>query len=95
MYRPDPLLAVRTAVTRLTQSGQLIGPEQAIDLRSAIKAITIDAAWQLHMDDKIGSLEVDKKADFVILNESPFDVSKENIHLIKVVGTYVGGQKVL
>ena len=95
MYRPDPLLAVRTAVTRLTQSGQLIGPEQAIDLRSAIEAITIDAAWQLHMDDKIGSLEVDKKADFVILNESPFDVPKKNIHLIKVVGTYVGGQKVL
>ena len=95
MYRPDPLLAVRTAVTRLTQSGQLIGPEQAIDLQSAIKAITIDAAWQLHMDDRIGSLEVNKKADFVILEKNPFQVPKENIHSITVVGTYVDGQKVL
>jgi len=64
-------------------------------LRTAIEAITIDGAWQLHMDDKIGSLEVDKKADFVILDENPFNVPKENIHLINVVGTYVNGQKVL
>ncbi len=95
MYRPDPLLAVRTAVTRLTQSGHQIGPDQVIDLRSAIKAVTINAAWQLHMDEKIGSLEVNKKADFVILEENPFDVPIENIHLINVIGTYVGGQKVL
>lgn len=95
MYRPDPLLAVRTAVTRLSQSGQIIGPEQAIDLHAAIKAITIDAAWQLHMDDRIGSLEVNKKADFVILEKNPFNVPKENIHLVTVVGTYVDGQKVL
>ena len=95
MYRPDPLLAVRTAVTRLSQSGQPIGPEQAIDLQSAIEAITINAAWQLHMEDKIGSLEINKKADFVILEANPFEVPKENIHLINVIGTYVNGQKVL
>jgi predicted amidohydrolase YtcJ len=47
------------------------------------------------MEDKIGSLEINKKADFVILEANPFEVPKENIHLINVIGTYVNGQKVL
>ena len=40
----------------------------------AIRAMTIDAAWQLRMEDKIGSLEVGKYADLVVLEKNPFDV---------------------
>ncbi len=94
MYRPNPLLAVRTATTRLTDSGRQLGSDQAIDLKSALRAITIDAAWQLHMEDKIGSLETGKKADFVILDKDPFEVYAEDVHELKILATFVDGYKV-
>ncbi len=94
MYRPNPLLAVRTATTRLTDSGRKLGDDQAIDLKDAIRAVTINAAWQLHMDDKIGSLESGKKADFVILDMDPFDEYPEDIHKINILATFVDGHKV-
>ena len=95
MYRPNPLLAIRTAVTRLTSSGHILGPQYKIDLKSAIRAVTIDAAWQLHMDEKIGSLRSGKKADFVILDRDPFKVNEEDIHRIQILATFVNGNKVL
>ena len=61
-------------------------------MEEAIRAITIDAAWQLGLEDKIGSIEVGKYADLVILEESPFDVPKENIKDVKVLATIMDGK---
>lgn len=61
-------------------------------VEEAIRAVTIDAAWQLHMEDKVGSIEVGKYADLVILEESPFDVDQEKIKDIQVVATIMDGQ---
>ena len=39
-----------------------------------MKAVTIDAAWQLHKDDCLGSLREGKKADLVIVSDNPYKV---------------------
>jgi predicted amidohydrolase YtcJ len=58
-------------VTRLTTSDQVLGAEQAITPMQALKAVTLDAAWQNREDDRKGSIEVGKQADLVILGGDP------------------------
>jgi len=94
MYPPNPLLAVQTAVTRKTLNGRPLGEGQAIDIKEALKAVTINAAWQVFAEDRIGSLEVGKQADLVILAESPLTINPDQIGSIKVEQVYVGGRKV-
>ena len=61
---------ITESVTRLTQSPlmKVLGPDQRISVDDAIRSITIDAAYQIMLDYKVGGLEVGKLADFVILN---------------------------
>lgn len=94
MYPPYPLLTMRSAVTRLDSEGAVIGADKAITVEDAIRAVTINAAWQLFMEDDIGSLEVGKFADLVILAQNPFEVEPEFLHEIKVVKTYLAGREV-
>ena len=61
-------------------------------VEQAIRAITIDAAWQLSMEDRIGSIEVGKLADLVILEKSPFDVSASELKDITVITTIMDGK---
>jgi len=63
-----------------------------LTVEQAIRAITIDAAWQLRMDDKVGSLEVGKLADIVVLDGNPFDVEPAEIAGIGVVSTMMDGR---
>ncbi|WP_152286601.1 amidohydrolase [Flavicella marina] len=57
----------------------------------AIRAITIDAAWQLRLEDKVGSIEKGKLADLVILEENPFEVAPNQLKNIKVLATMMDG----
>ena len=93
MYPPEPFKLIRTAVTRRTRRGSVIGPDQAVTVMDALKAVTIDAAWQLFLEDEIGSLTPGKKADLTILNENPLMVDPDRLDLIKVLETYSGGEK--
>ncbi len=63
-----------------------------LTVQQAIRAVTIDAAWQLAMDDKIGSLEVGKLADIVVLDNNPFDVKPTEIAEIGVDYTMMDGR---
>lgn len=89
----DPMLMIWSTVNRLSSSGQVIGEEERIDPMSALRAVTIDAAWQIFQEDKIGSLEVGKIADLAVLDRSPLD-DPLTIRDIKVDQTYVGGVKI-
>lgn len=95
MYPPNPLLTVKTAVTRQSSSGTVYGPDQRISVADAIRAVTIHAAWQMHADNQIGSLEVGKKADFIILEEDPTTVLPERIDHIRIIATFINGQKAI
>lgn len=54
--------------------------------------MTIDAAWQLGADDDTGSIEVGKRADFVVLERDPFDVAADDLHKIEVLDTWLDGR---
>lgn len=89
-----PLPLVQTAVTRRCEiDGSAIGTDQAITLDRALKAVTIDAARQIGLEDRIGSLDVGKEADLTILESDPFKTDPEKIAAIKVSETWVSGEK--
>ena len=90
----EPLRLVWAAVNRLTTSGQVLGPDERIDVTSALRAITIDAAFEHFEEDLEGSLEPGKLADLVVLERSPLEVRPEEIADIPVLETIVGGRSV-
>lgn len=87
----DMLGVVSAAVNRLTSSGKQLGPEQAITPFEAFRAITKDAAWQYFEEHRKGTLEVGKLADFVILQQDPFEVAPQQIASIKIDKTIKEG----
>ena len=91
-----PLEMIETAVTRRTwkEPDYQLAPQEVISVESAIKAVTIHAAWQLMSENEIGSLEVGKYADLVILEEDPRKVEPTSISEIKVLETWLNGKKV-
>lgn len=87
-----PLLSVQTAVTRVMRDGgEVLNPDERISVEQALRAVTIDAAWQTHTDDEIGSLEVGKRADLVLLAADPQQVAPDDIAAIEVLGTRLAG----
>ena len=89
----QPLRMVATAVSRRTRSGAVLGPEQRIEPMRALRAVTIDAAWQHFEEVDKGSLEPGKLADLVILDRSPLE-DPDRIDEIQVLETIVGGRSV-
>ena len=91
-----PLNYISEEVTRLWQlpPQKVLGPDQAVTVDDAIRAITIDAAYQLFADNIVGSLEVGKQADLVILEKNPRQTPPADIRNIKVKGTWVDGKPV-
>ncbi len=90
---PGPLALISTAVTRrCIIDNSVVGPDQALSLDDAIRAVTIDAALQIGQGDRLGSLEKGKEADFTILESDPYKVSPDAIADIKVSETWVAGE---
>lgn len=86
----DPLFLVWSTVNRLSSSGAIIGEEQKISTEQALRAVTIDAAWQVFQEGNRGSLEVGKYADLVVLDDSPLNIPTR-IKDLRVLKTIVGG----
>lgn len=88
---PDMILAIHNAVNRKTQSGRVLGEDQKISVNDAIKAVTINGAYQYFEEDIKGSLEIGKYADLVILDENPLKVEAEELKNIKILETIKEG----
>jgi predicted amidohydrolase YtcJ len=89
-----PLPLIQTAITRRCAiDGSVIGPDQAITIEQALAAVTINAARQIGMGDRIGSLEAGKEADLTILESDPLKADPEKIAAITISETWVGGEK--
>lgn len=90
----NPLFTVWSAVNRVSRSGALIGEGERISPERALRAITIDGAWQYFEEDRKGSIAAGKLADLVILDANPLSVDPMTIKDIKVLATYKEGVKI-
>jgi len=87
----NSLFLMWAASERETRSGLVLGAGERIERIEALKAVTIEPAWQAFQEEHIGSLEVGKLADFVVLNENPLTVT--DLKNMEVAETWIGGQR--
>ena len=90
----SPLFCVFAAVNRITRNGDVLGPEFRLTVDEALRAVTIDAAWQNFEEGTKGSIEVGKFADFTVLNENPLKIRPEKIKDIKIEAVFIAGRNV-
>ena len=89
----SPLLAVWCAVNRVGADGETVmAPGERISVDRALRAITIDAAHVLARDDRLGSIEAGKLADFTVLDDDPYEVDPMALRDITVHDTVLGGE---
>jgi len=91
----NPLLGIKTAYTRKDKSGFSIAPEESVQVNESVYCYTMGSAIASRVDDVVGSLKVGKAADFIILNQSPFDVDPEILTDIKIESVWLDGKKVI
>lgn len=88
----EPIRYIHNAVTRnIRNTREQLNPDEAITVTQAIRAVTLDAAWQCHMDDIVGSIEKGKCADFVVLSGDPRQGDPMDILKLSVLQTWMGG----
>ena len=78
-------------VNRRSRSGDILGPDQRVDVMTALKAMTIWPAWQHFEEDSKGTIEVGKLADFAILDQDPTAIDPEKLNQLKVTETIKEG----
>jgi predicted amidohydrolase YtcJ len=89
--KQDPIFAIHNAVNRKTRSGEILGEEFRITSWEALKAVTINAAYQIFEEHKKGSITPGKRADFVVLSDNPLTVPSERIKDTVVLETIKDG----
>jgi predicted amidohydrolase YtcJ len=87
-----PFFTAWSAINRLTASGRTQGAHEKIGLDEALYAITLGAAYTLHMNGEIGSIEVGKLADFAVLEDDPYEIGGADLKDVRVWGTVQGGR---
>ena len=93
----NPMLGIHAAVTRQDLAGWPPGgwlPGERLSRAQAIRAFTLDAAFAAFMEGAVGSLEVGKRADFVVLDRDVMSVPAEQIPAVRVMETWVDGKRV-
>ncbi len=90
----DPLLQVQAAVTRRSAKGNVYGKEQAVSVLSALRAVTLHAAFHNFEEQRKGSLSPGKLADMTLLEKNPLLVPADELGQIRIVRTYVDGCEV-
>ena len=90
-----PLNYISEGAGRLWQKAprKVLGPDERVSVDDAIRAVTINAAYEMFSDDKLGSLEVDKQADLVVLSDNPRKTPIEKIRSIGVKETWIDGKR--
>jgi predicted amidohydrolase YtcJ len=89
----NPFLQMSIAMTRSNPGEEKSLPPESerLTLEQAIRAYTIDAAYMLRWEDIIGSLEVGKRADLIVLDRNPFELTPDEIAEVNVLATMMNG----
>ncbi|KXF83568.1 metal-dependent hydrolase [Enterovibrio coralii] len=92
MAPAQPLTLIWAAVNRIGLSGETVmGPQERITVDEAMRAMTIDAAYTARLEGEVGSIDIGKYANFVVLDESPYKVEPTAINDITVESTVYRG----
>jgi hypothetical protein len=94
---PNPFHGLYAAVTRQDRTGLPEGgwySDQAMTREEALHSFTLAAAYAAHQEDRLGSLEAGKWADFIVIDRDYFEVPAAEIDDIRVLQTWVGGERV-
>ena len=95
--RVPPLLGFHAAATRTDAAGRPAGGWHAAETLTraeALRGFTLDAAYAAFMEHEVGSLEVGKRADFVVLSQDPVAVPADEILATRVLATYLDGEPI-
>jgi predicted amidohydrolase YtcJ len=93
----DPLEAMEIAVRRqdaLEDAGPVLNEDERVSLETMIDAYTINAAWLMHQEDSVGSIEIGKRADLVVLDRNLFEIPVTEINQAQVLLTLLEGEVV-
>ena len=93
----NPFEAIEVAVSRRdpwTNDGEVLTPEHRIDLDTAFRAYTSQGAKATFSEDLVGTLEVGKRADFVIVDRDPFEIPVPELSEVQVESTWLDGEVV-
>jgi predicted amidohydrolase YtcJ len=93
---PHTWTGIETMVTRQAPGGSedAVNPAQALSLREALLSFTRRPAEAMGLGERVGSIEVGKSADFVVLSQNLFEVETHRIHETTVLETYLRGARV-
>jgi len=100
---PNPLAAIETGITRKCPTeviaehpdyNKALNPSEAVTLEEMIASYTINGAYANFLEKASGSLEIGKKADFIVLDKNLFDIPVEEIHTVQVLLTFFEGKEV-
>ena len=90
---PDALKGIECAITRTSIDGTgPYLPDQAFSIKEAIDSFTINSARASFEEDYKGLIKEGYLADFVVLDQDPFEIDRYSIHKIKVLRTYLNGK---
>ena len=92
MTDPSCLELMQAAMTRIAGDGRCVGPSERLDAVDALRAVTIDAAFQIGKEEVLGSISQGKHADFVILAENPLTTDPAELRNIIVQQTWLAGE---
>ena len=90
----DPWLGLHVAVTRKTEAGLVLNPQEKLSREEALRLYTVNNAYLHHEEKEKGSLEVGKLADFIIIDRDYLTCPVDDIPQTQVLQTVVGGRVV-
>lgn len=103
-WPPDPLLAIEIGVRRTVPAGaeayvepnfeQALNPAESVSVHQMIESFTRNGAFAAFLEDEIGTLEVGKRADFIVLDRNILEIDAAEIHTAKVLLTFFEGEEV-
>jgi predicted amidohydrolase YtcJ len=93
----NPFHGLAVAISRQDEQGQPAGgwmPEQKLSMAQALSGFTRDGAFASFAEDRLGTLERGKMADFIFIDRDIFEAAPQQIRETKVLETWLGGSKV-
>jgi hypothetical protein len=90
----DPMFLLWTSVNRVTREGRVLGEAERVTPYQGLQALTVNGAYEYFEEASKGTLEVGKRADFVVLDKNPIKVAPMTLKDIRVLETIKDGKRV-